>query len=339
MQALCARSLITSVAWFTGLGSRSARGCLQNLRGLRERAGTTRNRCAVPPAIFAKIHARGAGAPAARTFGVSSASRLARDYALAEVHTVTTEHELGACDEKMRQHGISSLLVLGRDHLAAGVVSRSDLLRIGHVRARAAGRPTLLDLPPVCVGDAMTWRVEAVTPTTSVELAARQMLARGVHRLFVLDEGRPVGVLGTKELMRVVLDDQLVSPLSSYMTSPVLSIDVGGTLEQAVSKLERAHISGLVVTEDEAAIGIFTQVEALEARARPPGTPIEQVMSQALLCLPVTTPLHRAAGFSLSTRARRIVCADHRQMRGVMTGLDFVRALVPPDPARDSAVA
>jgi hypothetical protein len=50
-------------------------------------------------------------------------------------------------------------------------------------------------------------------------------------------------------------------------------------------------------------------------------------MTQALLCLPARTPLFRAAGFALATRARRICATSERRVRGVVTGIDFARVI------------
>jgi CBS domain-containing protein len=255
--------------------------------------------------------------------------QLVSDYAIRVLYTASPDEDLETCDARMREHGISSLLVVGRDGEAAGVFSRADVLRIGHVYSKAAGRAAFAALPRIGVGDAMTWGVAGIGLGDTIEEAARRMVADRVHRLYVIEDGHPRGVIGTKEIMRAVLDRRLAGPIAGFMSAPVITVDVHDTLEEAVTKLEGSGISGLVVVEDAAPVGIFTQAEALEARSLRRTSPVEEAMSQALLCLPVTTPLHRAAGFTLSTRARRIVCVEHRHMRGIMTGLDFARALAP----------
>jgi CBS domain-containing protein len=50
------------------------------------------------------------------------------------------------------------------------------------------------------------------------------------------------------------------------------------------------------------------------------------VLSPALLCLDVSTPLFRAARQAEVMDVRRIVAVENRQLRGVLTALDFVRA-------------
>ncbi len=60
--------------------------------------------------------------------------------------------------------------------------------------------------------------------------------------------------------------------------------------------------------------------------ALPRDTPVEDVMSSAMLCLPSDTLTHRAAAHAAATRARRVVVTDKREMVGIMTGIDFARA-------------
>jgi CBS domain-containing protein len=278
------------------------------------------------------------GPSAATDHGVGP-TRLVSDYAIRILYTASPDEDLETCDARMREHGVSSLLVVGRDGAAAGVLSRADVLRIGHVYSKACGRSSFAALPRMGVGDAMTWGVTGVGLGDSIEEAARRMVTNRVHRLYVLDDGHACGVIGTAEIMRAVLDRSLASPIAGFMSSPVITVDLRDTLEEAVTKLEAAEISSLVVVEDAAPVGIFTQAEALQARTMRRTDPVEDAMSQALLCLPVTTPLHRAAGFTLSTRARRIVCVERRHMRGVMTGLDFARALAPSERRPESARA
>jgi CBS domain-containing protein len=114
------------------------------------------------------------------------------------------------------------------------------------------------------------------------------------------------------------------------MSAPILAVETTTELGSAIERLSTAGVAGLVVLEDGRAVGLFTQVEALEARELPLFTPVEEAMTQSLVCLPVDTALFRAAGFTLATRARRVLAVEHHHVRGILTGLDFARALAAP---------
>ncbi|MCC7000263.1 MAG: CBS domain-containing protein [Deltaproteobacteria bacterium] len=260
------------------------------------------------------------------------------NYMTQPVVTMPADDDVSAADALLAKHRVSSLLVVGRDGSAAGVISRMDLLRLGRVRAWNRIERPLLELPAACVADAMSHPVVSVRPGATVAEAARAMLARHIHRVFVVDDGRPVGVLSTRDVMMAVMEARIPGALSTIMTPEVLSIDVGQTLEGAMARLAQTSVGGLVVTEDDKPVGLFTQVEALASRGLPPETRVEEAMTQALLCLPDDTVLYRAAGFTVSTHARRIIVVHHHTMKGVVTGFDFVRlAAGATPPKRDAA--
>lgn len=255
------------------------------------------------------------------------------------VYTVISGESVADADRLMRERHVSCLLVVGKDGRAVGVLSRSDLLRTARALVHTAGKQSLLELPVMSVGDLMTPRVLGVPRTASVREAAQLMVERRIHRVFVFaadERGSgagllPNGVASTKDLMRAVVDAKLGAAIEAFMSQPILSVQASDSISEAVRVLNRARVTGVVVLDGMQPVGVFTQTEALEARDLPASTPVELAMSQSLLCLPLSTPLFRAAGFAMSTRARRVLAIDpssQNQPRGILTGLDFVRAIL-----------
>lgn len=265
--------------------------------------------------------------------------RTVSEYMSSPVCTVSADDTVEDAHKIMTEKRISCLAVVGRDEKPAGVVSRSDLLRIGRVMVYATGSQTALQLPSMCVGDLMTPRFFSVSPGQTLVDAAREMVERRIHRVFVVDAGKPIGVVSTKDLMRAVMDAKVATPIAELMTVPVVTVEASAPLSDAVATLSRARISGVAVMENGVPVGIFTQEEALAARDRPGVSSVDESMSQAMLCLPVSTPMFRAAGFTISTRARRVLAIDHHHLKGVLTGLDFARCLLPTPPSTVASVA
>ncbi len=112
------------------------------------------------------------------------------------------------------------------------------------------------------------------------------------------------------------------------MSTPILVVDVEDTVAEASDKLAQTKVSGLIAVENEWPVGVFTQVEALSARDLPEDTLVDDIMDPALICMPVTTPMHRAAQQAIRMRVRRIVASEDRHMRGVFSGLDFAAFVV-----------
>jgi CBS domain-containing protein len=242
------------------------------------------------------------------------------------VVTVPESARLSEADEILRRAHVSCLAVTGADGRPAGVISRTDLLHHGRVAARVRGRATLLALPDQSVGSIMKRDIVAVAPGDSVHAAAKAMIARRIHRVFVMADGALAGVLSTKDVLVAIAEKRVTTPIAEVMSKPAFTIPVSAPLSLATDRLEKAHVSGLcVIDEDEWPVGTFTQAEALAARELPGETPLEEVMSYAMLCLDVRTPLHRAAAHAHETRARRVLAVESHRVKGVLTGLDFAR--------------
>jgi CBS domain-containing protein len=114
------------------------------------------------------------------------------------------------------------------------------------------------------------------------------------------------------------------------MSQPVESVLLGAPISEAVERLGSAGVHGLVVVDGLSPVGIFDQNEALAARRLPPSLlddPVEQIMCHDVITLSASTPIHRAARYSWSTKARRILVRENEQLVGIVSDLDLVQAL------------
>ena len=241
------------------------------------------------------------------------------------VHCVESSATLVDAYEKLRAHRISCLAVVDA-RKPVGVLSRTDLLRVGRFESGRSPKSAVLSLPDERIREVMTRAIVTVRPDVALVKAARTMVDGNLHRVFVVDEGRLLGVLSTKEVMLAVSKARDARPIRELMSSPVLMIRASEPVALAVERLDRAHVSGVVVTEGDWPVGMFTQVESLAARNAPRDTPVEDVMSPAMLCMSADTPIFRAAAQAASTRARRVIATEGRTMKGILTGVDFTRA-------------
>jgi CBS domain-containing protein len=98
-----------------------------------------------------------------------------------------------AAAERMWRNQTGSLLVVDDDRLT-GIITERDLLR-----AVALG----VDLGAASVDEAMTVEVFTVRPDTSLREAAREMAARWIRHLPVVEEGRLLGVVSMRDVTGV----------------------------------------------------------------------------------------------------------------------------------------
>lgn len=260
----------------------------------------------------------------------SSSARFVRDRMSSPVATVDASAALADVVSAVEARGVSALAVTDADRLV-GLVSTTDLVA-ALARAEAAGS----DGPEVRARDVMSYPVATTGADRPLVEAARAMVTSRIHRLVVkggegATAGVPRGILAARDLLDEVKATGKRTPISELMTAEVRTLDVGDPVSRAVAELADAKVHGLVVVENGRPVGVFTHAEALAARKLPPmlrSRPVEEVMSYETICLDATTSVARAAGYAAAMNVRRILVVAERQLVGVVSALDLVRALV-----------
>jgi CBS domain-containing protein len=102
----------------------------------------------------------------------------------------------------MTEHHISALPVVDARSRLLGVVSNTDIIQAAAEATDGTARDQLFE--STVVRDLMTPRPATVSPDTDVKEAAQQMLYLEVHRLFVEEEGKLVGVISQSDIVRGV---------------------------------------------------------------------------------------------------------------------------------------
>jgi CBS domain-containing protein len=111
--------------------------------------------------------------------------------------TIEPDARLGEAAKRMVERGVGAVLVLDGERLA-GILTERDVLK-----AVAAG----LD-ERAGVSEWMTRQPETIEPSDSTDHAAALMIHGGFRHLPVVEEGRVVGIVSIRDLMRVSLEDR-----------------------------------------------------------------------------------------------------------------------------------
>lgn len=251
-----------------------------------------------------------------------------REYMSKTLIAVRPSASLQEVLDTLRSRDVSSVAVTEADGTLCGVISMTDLLRVAEIEQRSPREEPVILPPAKLAGDVMRSPVITVDEAEPVKAAALRMVDNRIHRLIVTRKGRAVAVFSTRDMMRVVLFHHIETPLADIMTSPVETIDVGDSIDDAIERLGEKNIRGLVVVDGAWPVGVFTQTEALTARALPPQVrkmPVEEVMSYESVSLDVRTPLYRVAGQAVASRARRVLAVELGQLKGIVTGFDLAK--------------
>jgi CBS domain-containing protein len=240
----------------------------------------------------------------------------------APVETVNIGDSLVTANELFAGQGVSALGVVDEAGTIKGVISRTDVL---HAAVYTHGET--FRVPDRPVEELMKSPALSVGPNAPLAEAAKLMLKNHVHRVFVTEDEKPVGVISTRDLMRAVREKRLKTPISEIASGSVVKVKADDPIALAVDRLELSNKHGVVVVEGQFPVGIFDQSSALKARRLPPNTAVENAMDVRILILPGEIGMGRAAEQAFGMNVRRILIENDRGVTGIVGGLDFARVM------------
>lgn len=235
-----------------------------------------------------------------------------RHYLTTPVESIDATATLRHARERMTGRRISALPVFDARGRATGVITRSDLLRVG--REAATDDQTLV-FDNRQVQEVVTRQVVTVSVDSTIGEAARHFLDEHIHRVFAESDGRIVGVLSGRDIMAALATRGLAMPISAVMSSPLHIIHARTAIGDAVDCLLADEVSSLVVHENDSSIGIFDRYEALRFGDQSPDQAVGLVVRPGVLALPASTPIGDAAARAISEDVRQLLVLDDGSLR------------------------
>lgn len=123
------------------------------------------------------------------------------------VKTVGSDASIAEVVVSLADAHVSGLPVVDGGGRVIGVVSTSDVLAAEAEVESPDARRVLLE--NTAVREIMTPSPLTVEPTEDIREAARHMLYADVHRLFVTEGDRVIGIISTADIVRAVANGQL----------------------------------------------------------------------------------------------------------------------------------
>lgn len=124
-----------------------------------------------------------------------------------DVQTVPLDAVVNDAVVSLAESHVSGLGVVDQGGRLVGVISTTDILASEEEAEDQAARAMLFE--GTLVRDLMTPRPMTIAPDAAVKQAAQEMLYADVHRLFVVDGDRMVGVISTTDIVRAVATGRL----------------------------------------------------------------------------------------------------------------------------------
>ncbi len=181
-----------------------------------------------------------------------------------DVITVPQTMRLFEVGKIMLENGIGSVPVMDDDKMV-GIVSKADFVALA-----VDG-----DYDKIITKDLMSKEIISISPSERLVHARRLSIDSKVGRLPVIDEGKLVGMITSKDLMRAFIDFRKSVP-EKYQKSQIKEVLVENFMstnptvvekDTSISKVAKIMVdtgyNGLPVVDNDEVVGIITQTDIL----------------------------------------------------------------------------
>lgn len=252
------------------------------------------------------------------------------------VLTCLPNTSLGEVAALLDAHQVHALIVAEHPDQPLGIISDFDLLAGEWLSVDEESLNTMRQLT---ARDLMTTPIETVDINTAVREAAERMDKKDIHRMLVLDAGKPVGILSIADLVasiaaqeqvrrdtvghvmsRVFLvcrDDNTVILAARTMTQTgwrsIIVVDSKGRLQGVITGHQLVHLAGSKVDED---------------------LRVRDFMNRNLITVDINASLQEAADIMIKNHRHRVIVIDKNDPEsfpmGVISSFDIVAEMARP---------
>ncbi len=262
-------------------------------------------------------------------------SRLVRDLMHPGVITCRTDSPLGQVAVLLYQHHVHALIVVDRDGRPLGIISDFDLL----AGEWLSGDPESLEaMRGMTAGELMSTPVDTIEADITVKEAARFMREGDIHRLLVVDDGQPVGVVSISDLVASLAE---AAPAGRETVADVMSDAMlvcrakTPVLLAARAMTQAGWRSVLVVNAKGRPLGVVSGFDMLafcEEKDCSEVT-VADVMHPALT-IHMTASLREAADMMIKNHHHRLIVVDPDEPEavplGIISSYDIITEMAQP---------
>jgi CBS domain-containing protein len=239
-----------------------------------------------------------------------------------EVVTVTENETVFSAAAKMSEYGVSCVIVGGNPGIA-GILTEKDVLK-------GVAQPDT-DFRRLLVCQRMSHPAHVVPADASLLDAGAVMEAQGIKRLPVVRDGQLIGIVTQTDITRGLISMSALRYVQDIMTRQLATVDPETTADEAARLMSARGISCLVVRHRQRVGGILTEKDLLRRvvalHRNPSQTRAAEIMSFPIICV---SPGHSILSASRKMEAmhlHRLVVMDEKEICGIITQTDILRAI------------
>jgi signal-transduction protein with cAMP-binding, CBS, and nucleotidyltransferase domain len=116
--------------------------------------------------------------------------------------------------------------------------------------------------------------------------------------------------------------------IGDYMISPILSIDLESSVQEAAQFMVAHNIGSVLVKEFEEYVGIVTETDltrkVLGKGLNAESTPVSEIMTSPILSLDCYLPVEEANRFMYKNKIRHLAVTEEEKIVGILSVKDLV---------------
>ncbi|HET9909173.1 MAG TPA: CBS domain-containing protein [Anaerolineales bacterium] len=249
--------------------------------------------------------------------------------------TCPPETSLGNVAMLLTQHHIHALVVV-ENNKPLGIISDFDLLAGEWLSVDAESLDTMRRMT---ARDLMTYPIATIESNISAEAAAQQMIEKQVHRMIVIENGEPAGVISISNFVASIAEQEPVKrqTVGDVMSETFLVCrEETSVLSAARTMTQAGWRSIVVVNATGKLLGFITGRDLMHLAGRnvDEKLKVSQCMNRSLLTVDINASLQEAADLMIQNHRHRVVVIDTNDPDsfplGVLSSFDIVAEMARP---------
>jgi CBS domain-containing protein len=263
-------------------------------------------------------------------------SKLVRDLMHPGMYVCHSDATLGQVAYWLTQYHVHALVVVDQENRPQGIISDYDLLAGEWLATDAQGLGTMRQLT---AGELMSTPIETIGADMPLETAAQILVEKDIHRLLVMQQDTPVGVISTSDFVTSLAQEEKPRReiVADVMSDAILVCrDKTPLISAARTMTQAGWRSVLVVSPQGKPLGVVSGKDLLPFVVN--GVDEKQTVGEIMhpaLTIDMHAPLQEAANLMIQKHYHRLVVIDRKDPNafplGIISSYDIVAEMAKSD--------
>ena len=252
------------------------------------------------------------------------------------ITTCPPNASLGKVAAMLHQYHVHALVVAETADDPLGIISDFDLLAGEWL---SVDRESLDAMRRMTARDLMTAPIESIESGAAVDDAAKEFLAKQIHRMLVVENGKPVGVISISDFVRNIAAQEKAKreSVGDVMSDTFLVCRDKTTVLSAARTMTQAGWRSVVVVDPHGKpLGVVTGNDLMRFAGRDVDerATVSDVMNRNLTTIDINASLQEAANLMIQHHRHRVIVVDEKDPEsfplGVISSFDIVAEMARP---------